>query len=183
MHSECEAMLRARPRIGFYRRSIWGRPLRLSVPVTTFDPAPLQVIATPGHTSDHRVVWDAERDVVASGDLFLGVKVRVAHKHESPSALLSSLKAVAALRPRLLLDAHRGVVENPQPALRAKIAWMEETIGAIRALASGGAREAEIRDRVLGAEALVGWVSAREYSKISLVRSVLRETMALTGSG
>ncbi|MEO8335017.1 MAG: MBL fold metallo-hydrolase [bacterium] len=183
MHPECEVTLRARPSIAFYRRSIWGRPHRLATTVTTFDPAPLQVIATPGHTKDHQVVWDAERGIVASGDLFLGVKVRVAHVHESPTALLASLRTVLALEPRLLLDAHRGVVENPTLVLRAKIAWMEETMGEIRRLASSGAGPREIRQRVLGAESLVGWASAREYSKISLVKTVLRETAALTGSG
>jgi len=182
LHPDCEATLRTRPGIGLYRRSIWGRPRRLSLPVTTFDPAPLKVIATPGHTTDHQVVWDEERGIVASGDLFLGVKVRVAHRHESPSTLLASLRAVVALEPRLLLDAHRGVVEQPVPALRAKIAWMEETIGAIRELSRSGARESEIRHRVLGSEALVGWVSVREYSKLSLVHAVLRETMSLTGA-
>jgi hypothetical protein len=110
------------------------------------------------------------------------VKVRVAHAHESPSALLASLRAVLALEPRLLLDAHRGVVENPVLVLRAKIMWMEETMGEIHRLAAVGAAEHEIQHRVLGAESLVGWASLREYSKISLVRTVLGETTVLTGS-
>ncbi|MDB4890622.1 MAG: beta-lactamase domain protein [Gemmatimonadetes bacterium] len=182
MHPACEATLRERPDIAFYRRSIWGRPHRLTSAVTPFDPAPLQIIATPGHTKDHQIVWDADRGIVASGDLFLGVKVRVAHAHESPSTLLASLRTVVALEPRLLLDAHRGVVENPVPVLRAKISWIEETIGEIRRLAASGAGEREVQRRVLGAESLVGWVSLREYSKLSLVRTVLRETTSLTWS-
>lgn len=182
MHRDCEATLRARPPIGLYRKAIWGRSPQLSAGLVGFDPAPLQIIATPGHTRDHQVVWDAERGIVASGDLFLGVKVRVAHAHESPSALLRSLRAVEALAPRLLLDAHRGVVENPVLVLRAKIRWMEETIGEIRMLAEQGANEHEIQRRVLGAESLVGWASQQEYSKISLVRTVLGETTTLTGS-
>ena len=182
MHPDGEATLRSRPSIAFYRWSIWGRPPRLTGAVETFDPAPLQVIATPGHTRDHQVVWDADRGIVASGDLFLGVKVRVAHAHESPTALLASLRAVLALEPRLLLDAHRGVVEKPVLALRAKIAWLEETIGEIRRLAALGVGEREIRRRVLGAESLVGWVSLGEYSKLSLVRTVVGETTILTGA-
>jgi hypothetical protein len=122
------------------------------------------------------VVWDAEREIVASGDLFLGVKVRVAHAHESPRTLVRSLRVVAALEPRLLLDAHRGAIVNPTETLRAKIAWMEETIGAIESLAARGMGEREIQRRVLGKEAPVGYASAGEYSKISLVRAVLRES-------
>lgn len=182
MHPGCEATLRARPPIALYRRSIWGRPQQLTAAVRAFDPAPLQIIATPGHTEDHQIVWDAERGIVASGDLFLGVKVRVAHHHESPSRVLASLRAVVALEPRLLLDAHRGPLENPMPALRAKVAWLEETIDEIRRLAGDGIGEGEIRRRVLGAEPMVGWVSVHEYSKIALVRAVLGESTALTGS-
>ncbi len=175
MHPLCEAALRERPTIRFYRQFVWGRSPRLAAPLRDFDPTPLQVIAAPGHTEDHVVVWDAARGIVASGDLYLGVKVRVAHPHESPGALLRSLRMVMALEPRLLLDAHRGVVRNPVPMLAAKIAWMEETIGAITELASSGCGEREIQRRVLGRESFVGWVSRGEYSKRSFVRSVLRD--------
>ena len=59
--------------------------------------------------------------------------------------------------------------------LNAKIAWLDEAIGAITVLAAQGLDEREIQHRVLGAEPFVGWVSAGEYSKRSLVRAVLRE--------
>ncbi|MEP7001861.1 MAG: MBL fold metallo-hydrolase [bacterium] len=178
MHSRCVAMLRARPAIRPYRRIVWGRTARVSQPFERFDPAPLEIIETPGHTEDHLVVWDAERRVLASGDLFLGVKVRVAHVHESPRALLRSLRKVAALEPRILLDPHRGVVEHATNRLHAKIDWMEATIGEMQMLAARGCSESEIQRRVLGREAFVGRVSFGEYSKRSLVRAVLREANA-----
>jgi ribonuclease/clavin/mitogillin len=171
----CEATLRAQPSVALYRSLIWGRAPRLTAPIVPFDPAPLQLIATPGHTPDHQVIWDAERGIVASGDLFLGVKVRVAHEHESPSQLVQSLRRVASLEPRLLLDAHRGPLANAASLLRAKIDWMEEVMGEMLALARRGAGEREIRQRVLGGEALVGWASAGEYSRLAFVRAVLRD--------
>lgn len=179
MHADCERVLRERPPIGMYRQFVWGRAARLSVPITPFDPAPLEVIATPGHTSDHIVVWDAERRVVVSGDLFLGVKVRVAHLHESPSRVLCSLRRVAALKPRLLLDGHRGPVADATVLLGAKIAWMEEISGAIAALATQGVGEGEIQRRVLGREAFVGRVSFGEYSKRAFVKAVTHEARQL----
>jgi glyoxylase-like metal-dependent hydrolase (beta-lactamase superfamily II) len=170
----CEATLREQPAVALYRSLIWGRTPRLVVPVVPFDPAPLQLIPTPGHTPDHQVLWDAERGIVASGDLFLGVKVRVAHEHESPRMLVESLRRVAALEPRLLLDAHRGPLTNVAPLLRAKIDWMEEVMGEMLTLSRAGAGEREIRQRVLGSEDLVGWASFGEYSKLAFVRAVLR---------
>jgi glyoxylase-like metal-dependent hydrolase (beta-lactamase superfamily II) len=175
MHARSEATLRERPRIAAYRLFTWGRTPRLESPLRRFDPAPLQVLPSPGHSPDHLIVWDPERRVLVSGDLFLGVKVRIAHSDESPRTLIASLHAAAALEPRIMLDAHRGVIERPGPLLHAKIAWLEETVGAIESLRARGISEREIRQRVLGPEAVVGWASGGEYSKRALVRAVLRE--------
>ena len=175
MHAACEATMRVSPPIGMYRRIVWGHAPMLTSPLVSFDPAPLQILSTPGHTSDHLCIWDAERRILASGDLFLGVKVRVAHVHESPRRLVASLRRAAALDPRLLLDAHRGPVTDPVPMLRAKIDWLEDTIGKIERLAGEGMTERRIARSVLGAEPFVGLVSFGEYSKRGLVHAVLHD--------
>lgn len=174
MHPSCEAALRHPERIGTYRRLVWGSTNALTAPVRRFDPSPLTALPLPGHTEEHLVVWDAERRILAGGDLFLGVKVRIAHGSESPRRLVESLRAAAALEPRLLLDAHRGAVYEPLPLLHAKIAWMEDTLGRIEALHARGLDERAITRRVLGREELVGWISRGEYSKRAFVRAVLR---------
>jgi glyoxylase-like metal-dependent hydrolase (beta-lactamase superfamily II) len=175
MHAACEERLRARRPIRAYRHLVWGATPALEVPLRSFDPAPLEVLSLPGHTRDHLVVWDAERRVLASGDLFLGVKVRVAHESESPRTLLTSLRTAAALEPRLLLDAHRGPVTDAAAKLRAKADWLDATLGEIESLGARGLSEREIARRVLGREAVVGWASFLEYSKIGLVRAALRD--------
>jgi glyoxylase-like metal-dependent hydrolase (beta-lactamase superfamily II) len=176
MHEECEAVLRSRPTILAYRRIVWGRTPALAQVIETFDPAPLTVLGAPGHSTDHMVVWDAERRVLASGDLFLGVKVRVAHDHESPRTLVESLRTMAALGPRLLLDAHRGVVRDGAAQLRAKADWNEEAIAAIEKLGAEGIGVREIVRRLFGGESMVGWASSGEYSRAGFVRAVLRES-------
>ena len=175
MDARCEATLRRRPGIALYRSTIWGRPPRLVDPLRSFDVAPLQLLPLPGHTADHQALWDPERRILAAGDLFLGVKVRVAHHEESHPALLDSLRRAAALEPRLLLDAHRGPLLNGPALLRAKIAWIEDTVGEIHRLAASGIGAREICHRVLGSEELVGRVSFGEYSRRSFVEAALRE--------
>ena len=176
MHAGCEVLLRQRPRIRFYRRAVWGWTGRLLARVEAFDPAPLALVEAPGHSPDHLIVWDAERRILVSGDLFLGVKVRVAHEEdESPRALVASLRRAAALEPRLLLDAHRGPVRDAAAQLRAKADWNEEMIGAIEALGAAGVEPAEIVRRLFGGDSLVGLVSGGEYSRAGFVRAVLRE--------
>lgn len=176
LHPRCDEILRAHPPIGAYRHVVWGQAPPLVGAVRDLDPAPLQVLALPGHTDDHLVVWEPERRILASGDLFLGVKVRVAHRRESPRRLVASLRTAAALEPRLLLDAHRGPLPDAAARLRAKIAWMDDTIGAIADRAARGDSPSAIARAVLGREEMVGYVSAGEYSKRAFVEAVLRET-------
>ncbi len=97
-----------------------------------FDPAPLRLLPTPGHTPDHHVVWDAERETMFSGDLFLSVKMRLAQDAEDVHGVVRSLHAVIALKPKRVFCAHRGPVHDPVNTLRAKAAWMEEIIGEAR---------------------------------------------------
>jgi hypothetical protein len=115
-------------------------------------------------------VWDPETETLFGGDLFLGVKVRIAHHEEDPRQLVASLRAAAALRPRRLFDAHRGPVDRPVEALEAKAAWHEETIGAVDALIDRGWDDGAILRAVLGGESLTGWLSARDYSRLNFVR-------------
>ena len=178
MHASCESTLRARPAIRPYRRVVWGRPNRLVAPLRAFDPAPLVLVPLPGHTVDHTGVWDARRRILVSGDLYVGVKVRVAHRSESPGRLVASLRAAAALEPRLLLDAHRGPVTDAASKLRAKAQWLEETRREIMSRSEAGDTPRAIARRVLGREPPVGILSAGEYSALAFVDAVLREGAA-----
>lgn len=175
MEEECEALLRSHPSIRPYRRIVWGQTPTLTQAIEPFDPSPLVVLPAPGHSTDHLVVWDAERRILVSGDVFLGVKVRIAHDHESPRTLVNTLRRLAALEPRLLLDAHRGAVRDAAAQLRAKADWNEETIASIAQLAADGLDVGAIVRRLFGGESLVGRLSGGEYSRSAFVRAVLRD--------
>jgi glyoxylase-like metal-dependent hydrolase (beta-lactamase superfamily II) len=172
--TETEAMVRAPRPIGWYRRVCWGtaRPLRGAI--SAFTHPALRLMPAPGHSPDHHVVWDAERETLFGGDLFIGVKVRIAHPGQDVRGEVRSLKAVLALRPKRFFDAHRGDLEHPIEQLGAKITWMEETIGGIERLAAAGWSDRAIRNAVLGREDSTGWVSGGDYARINLVRGVLR---------
>ena len=114
-----------------YRRFTWGSAPPLRSSVTPFEDDRLRLVAAPGHCSDHQIVWDDADGTVFGGDLYLGVKVRIAHPGEDPRLLAATLRRVASLGPTRLFDAHRGYVPNPAPLLAAKADWTEETIAAI----------------------------------------------------
>jgi glyoxylase-like metal-dependent hydrolase (beta-lactamase superfamily II) len=160
--------------IRFYRRFVWGIAPPVRATIVPFEDDALRVIHTPGHTSDHHVVWDEERGTLFSGDLFLGVKVRATFPDEHPRQLVGTLRRVAALRPDRMFDAHRGAVPEPTSALLAKADWLDETITHIEAKIDAGWTDRAIRRDVLGRESAVGLISGGEYSKLTMVRAVRR---------
>jgi glyoxylase-like metal-dependent hydrolase (beta-lactamase superfamily II) len=174
-----DALVRNPGHIGWYRRYAWGRfaPFRGTVRPFTHDA--LAMRPTPGHSPDHHVVWDAERSTVFGGDLFIGVKVRIAHSDEDIRGQIRALREVASWHPERYFDSHRGRLTDPVVQLRAKADWIEETIAAIESRVQRGWDDRAIRDDVLGREDLTGLVSFGDYSRINFVRSI-RNSMAST---
>jgi glyoxylase-like metal-dependent hydrolase (beta-lactamase superfamily II) len=167
-----EALHAGEASVGLYRRACWGTMARLSAAIEAYEPSGLELLPTPGHSPDHHVVWDAERETLFAGDLFLGVKVRVARPMEDPRALAQSARRAAALQPRRVLDAHRGLVPNGADALRAKATWLEEMIASIDDRIARGWSDRAITRAVLGREDLVYAVSRGDLSRLNFVRAV-----------
>jgi len=164
-------------RIGAYRRLTWQSMPHLRSTVVPFDTGDLTVLPTPGHCADHHAVWHAASRTLFSGDLFLGVAVRVAHHREDPWAMIDSLERIAALEPARMFCAHRGLVTEPAGALLAKAQWIRRMIDTLQARIGAGESDATILRTVLGGESVAGWASRGEYSRRNLVRLV-RERQA-----
>lgn len=174
IRADTEAILRRRPPIRLYRRAVWGHPPPLRSRVEPLALGELEVVHTPGHTEDHQVVWDPRTETVFAGDLWLGVRARAMHEHEDPYAIVRSLRAVAALSPRRMFDAHRGSVERPGDALTARADWLTETTDEIARRIAQGWTDGQILRRVLGGEERAGYASGGEYARRNLVRAVRR---------
>jgi glyoxylase-like metal-dependent hydrolase (beta-lactamase superfamily II) len=134
----------------------------------------MQTLHTPGHSTDHQVVWDPETGTLFSGDLWLGVRARILHSTENPYEIVDSLRRVRDLNPARMFDAHRGPVANPVNAIGAKIDWLTATIGEIeRRVRSGQSDGAIVRD-VLGGEEIGALISHGDYARRNLVKAVRR---------
>jgi glyoxylase-like metal-dependent hydrolase (beta-lactamase superfamily II) len=173
MRADTQAMLRSGPNIELYRRVVWGRPPALGNGSAAFDHA-LECIHTPGHSTDHQVVWDAETRTLFSGDLWLGVRSKIFHSSENPYEIVESLRRARALEPERMFDAHRGFVENPVAAIDARIEWLSEMIGTIERRIAEGWSDRRVLRRELGGEELAGYVSYGNYSRMNLVLAVRR---------
>jgi len=171
LSSYTEAKLRERQQVKLYRHFTWGRPGRLDA-VQPFDGGDLQCIATPGHSPDHHVVFDPRTATLFSADLWLGVRARIVGQTENPYEIISSLERVIALSPERMFDAHRGLVNAPVLALRAKKGWLQDVVGDIERRISAGQSDSEILKEALGGEEFTAIVSQGEYSRRNLVRAV-----------
>jgi len=177
--ADTEALMRTPEPRGLYRRWTWGdKPLLRSV-AKPFDHPALNVMPARGHSHDHHVVWDPDRETLFAADLFLSVKVRVAHPidREDVRMQVDALRAALTLRPARVFDAHRGLLADGCGLLRAKTQWMEDTIGRIDRRIDQGWNDRAIMRDVLGGEQLLGYVSFNDYSRRNFVANV-RQTHA-----
>jgi glyoxylase-like metal-dependent hydrolase (beta-lactamase superfamily II) len=174
-HATLEHVRKPEP-IGLYRRVCWGVAPPLSRDPVPFEDPALRLLPAPGHTADHHVVWDLERETMFGGDLFIGVKVRIGHPNEDLRMQLRTLRSLAALRPKRFFDAHRGLLPDAAGLLAAKADWIDRVIGSIEGLVRQGWPDTTIAAKVLGRGDFTGWFSRGDYSKLNLVRSI-RDSM------
>ncbi|MCB1056019.1 MAG: MBL fold metallo-hydrolase [Acidobacteria bacterium] len=177
--------------IPLYRRLVWGRPRAVAA---TALPEVLEhcgrryrIHHTPGHAFDHVCLFDEERKWLLSGDLFVHERALFLRRIEDFDLHLESLRRMHALGPELLLCAHAGFVEDGAAALGRKIAFWAALGEEVRARGREGWSPREIRDRVLGREGLLTYVSFGDFSKLNLVRACLRsgtgEAVPASGDG
>lgn len=168
---------------GWHRKWVWGGMPVLKHDVTPFAPAGLEVIHTPGHSPDHHVVWDPSTETLFSADLFIGVKVRVAHpiEREDVRQQIGSIRRAIVLKPKRVFDAHRGLLKDGIGLLTAKANWLEQTVGEIDALIARGDPDRAIVKQVFGGEEMFAYTTFGDFSRINFVRSV-RSTNALSRS-
>jgi len=167
-----ERLVAAGEHVPLYRRIVWGNTRPLGTFLRAGAVPGLELVPAPGHSSDHHVVWDAERRTLFGGDLFLGVKVRIAHPEEDPRLLVETLRRVAALEPARLFDAHRGAIANPAAALRLKADWIEEIIRGVDDRVARGWSDRAIRRELLGREPFSSFVSRGEYGKKNFIAAI-----------
>lgn len=171
--------LRSPRPIGFYRRYTWGSPGPLASTVVPFAPNDFELRSTPGHSDDHHVVWDRETGTLFSADLFLGVRVRVAHPNEDPRATLRSVRDAITWNPERMFDGHRGLVPRPVRALTAKADWLEETIAQVDTLTDRGHSSREICRVVSPGFDGIGTFSRGDYSRLNFIQTIQRTRAGL----
>lgn len=163
----------------FYRRVVWGagEPVR-GEPIgerLTLDGRVFEVIPTPGHSDDHISLYQAERRLLFSGDLFLGRRLRYGMREESIADMIASLDRVMAYRFDALCCGHAGFVPDGREALKQKGEFLRRLEASTKALAEKGLSARQIARRLLPKGYKVRSASLGEMSPVHLIRAILAD--------
>jgi len=171
----------ARPaRLEFYRWLVWGQPAPVQAkPMSQefeSDHHRFTVVPTPGHCPDHVCLWEPGTGWLFSGDLFIGERVKYLRADEDALTTLASLRRALTLDFQTLFCSHAGIVQDGKAALRHKIDFWENIQGRARDLLQAGHPLDSIRDQVLGPESWMTTATLGHFSKLNLIRSLIRES-------
>jgi glyoxylase-like metal-dependent hydrolase (beta-lactamase superfamily II) len=121
-----------------------ARPLAHGDVVEGGGGARLEVIATPGHTPDHLAFWSSDDGALFTGDAVLGRGTTVIDPPDGDlAAYLDSLRAMAALRPRVLHPGHGPTVTEAIQKLDEYLAHRAMREGQVMAGLASGSRSPE----------------------------------------
>ncbi|MFN8475796.1 MAG: MBL fold metallo-hydrolase [Anaerolineae bacterium] len=166
----------APPRIHLYRKIVWGdvqpTPAQAVSRVDT-EHYHFEVIPTPGHSTDHTVLYEPCQGWVFSGDLYLHERAKYIRTDEDLAALIESLRRIADLEPRVLFCAHAGVVEQPREAIARKLAYWEELRIQASSLEEQGETLPQVSAAVMGPEGPMTRFSHGHISKLNLTRALV----------
>ncbi|MCI0698935.1 MBL fold metallo-hydrolase [candidate division KSB1 bacterium] len=178
-HSLARPLIEKPPeKLKLYRDVVWGvpqpaHPEAIGATISTAKHS-FGVLHLPGHSHDHIGLYEPQQGWLFSGDLFLSVKVRVLRLDEDVYALMDSLRRVINLPLARLFCGSGKVLDNPGAMLKQKLAFYEELEQRIELLHQKGWEAEKIRDAVLGKEGVWPWMSQGEFSKLNLVKAILK---------
>ncbi len=166
-----------------YERFIWGTP-KLFTPnyiygqFLNIDKLKFQIIDTPGHSSDSVCILELNNGWIFTGDLIISAKPKYLRKGENFNLQIKSLKKLLKLDFETIFCAHKGVIsENPYELIKSKIEYMETLRYNIIKLYKSGYSAKQIRNRLLGKDNMMAAVTFYDFSKLNMVKEIIRENI------
>jgi glyoxylase-like metal-dependent hydrolase (beta-lactamase superfamily II) len=159
---------------------LWGYPEpSTATPIGTAvieDGVSLRVIETPGHCRDHISLFEEERRILFSGDIWVGERPKTARVEEDVHQLISDLRKFEELRPKIMFASLGKVVSEPQQVIRRTRVYLEETRDEVRRLHSEGKSSEQILEELFGRESVLAEATQYQLSTKIFIESFLRDT-------
>ncbi len=170
-----------------YQEEVWGypvpsqvKPLGKSISTKTFL---FEVIPTPGHDRDHVCLFERQKGLLFSGDLFVGTRPVVCRPMDDQWQILEDLKTIRELNPRILFPAPGNIIVEPGEKLNMVIAHLEDLGNKVEDLYKKGLNTSAIREQIFGEESPSAQRTQQQFSSENMVKSFLKRYTEVTGRG
>jgi glyoxylase-like metal-dependent hydrolase (beta-lactamase superfamily II) len=161
-----------------YQEEVWGYPTPCQVKeighTVTSNHFRFDVIPTPGHDRDHICLFEQKQGLLFTGDLFVGTHPNVVRPQDDIRQIITDLKKVKELRPRLLFPAPGKVITEPMPALEQTIQYLEDLGRKVTKLHGKGLSPTDIMKQIFGNEAPLAGFTQQQFSSLNMVKSFLK---------
>lgn len=166
----------ARLGMQLYRRLLWGTPEGVADVQTAplaleTDQFRLRVIETPGHSRDHISLFETRHRWLFSGDAFIGGRDRTWLREVDMFSVISSLRALSALRPEKLFPGSGNVRQKAQPEIDGKVTYLLTLCRDVDKLDALKMPTEEIVNRLLGGETRMRFWTQGHFSGHNLVEA------------
>lgn len=180
-HPLClEVMAAPRRQLGMqlYRHVFWGLPKPCAGEpigeVVHTEHHRFEVLATPGHSVDHVVLFEPERGWLFTGDAFVGGRDRALRGSAEVWQIIESMEKMAQLEARLMFVGSGRVYQQPAQQLREKIDYLRELGERVLRLHRRGESVSRIHRVLFGRQPFISHLTSGDFTGEHLVRSYLR---------
>lgn len=164
-----------------YRQALWGeRPAFVAQPfgdTLQTNSATLDVIATPGHTTDHVSFYNRETGAMFTGDLYIQTKTKVVLDEENIVHTLASLKKILNYDFEEVYCCHAGYIADGRAKIQEKIAYLEDLEGNVKQLFNKGYSVEEITKAIFVRDYPITKVSREQWSSKHIITAFINQFM------
>jgi endoribonuclease LACTB2 len=164
-------------RLKLYQKHIWDYP-EGSKPKAITDCIEIgqyqfQVIHVHGHSAGHICLYEPQNKWLFTGDMFCGIKNIYLRRDEDFNLMLKSLENLSSLEIDTIFCCLKGVVSNGNHAITEKIQFMKNMRDKILNLHQAGLKAKQIRNKLLGREDMMFFITGGHFSKQFLINNIL----------
>ncbi|MFJ7647649.1 MBL fold metallo-hydrolase [Lysinibacillus sp. NPDC097279] len=156
-----------------YRQALWGqRPAFMAQPFNeTLETtsATWDIIATPGHTTDHLSFYNRATGAMFTGDLYIQTKTKVVLDEENVVHTLASLKKLLHYDFEKVYCCHAGYLADGRAKIIEKISYLEELEGEVRKLYDRGYSVDDITKAIFRKDYPITKVSGEQWSSKHII--------------
>ncbi len=164
-------------KLKLYQKYIWDYPEGSTATeikdYVVIGPYQFQAIHVHGHSEGHICLYEPQQKWLFTGDMFCGVKNIYLRRDEDFNLMLKSLEDLSTLKIDTLFCSLKGVITNGGEALSEKIKYMKNLRDKILNLHQAGMTDGQIRNKLLGREDMMFYITGGHFSKQFLIKNIL----------